>query len=617
MNSYFLFQGTLISLLLGINFVFLGEFQNIYEFPNTNLSNISIFITKLNRIFSIPITSSLLIVIFNVIRKKYKQAYIISLICFFLDIILSYSFDKGSPFSYKIINKMPIMIYASYLSLFFLIYKGLEIKFKSKNAKKEILNQAAKTPLKSKAKSKLPLPSLLEKEKKQNITININEQKENLLQTLRDFKIEGTIKDIQIGPVVTLYSIELAPGIKSVRLINLSDDIARSMQAFSVRIANIPGKNLVGIEIANSQRQTVYFKEGIDSLEYQNFKGSIPICLGSMIDGSQKTADLTKMPHLLVAGTTGSGKSVAIHSMLSSILFKLTPSECKIILIDPKMLELIAYEDIPHLLLPVVTSPKKAVSALKWAVKEMEDRYKKMSALGVRNISTYNAKISQIKSKQEAKEEKMPFLVIVVDEFADLMMVAGKEIEMCVQRLAQMARAAGIHLIMATQRPSVDVITGTIKANFPTRISFKLSTKIDSRTILGDQGGAEQLLGQGDMLYLSTDGKLYRIHSGFISENDVNNLVDFWKKEGKPEYIQIQEEDDEDGFGFGSEEESQDEPYYEKCVDLIRSNQKVSTSFLQRNFPIGYNRAAKIIERMEKEKVISKGDRFGRNREIY
>lgn len=457
--------------------------------------------------------------------------------------------------------------------------------------------------------SLLPPISLLTIGQKVSISINVDMQKKVLMQTLKDFGIDAKIVDTTVGPVVTLYSVELAAGVKSVRLINLADDIARSMQTFSARIATIPGRNLIGIEIANEKRQTVYFKEGLQTDVYRHFEGNLPLYLGSNIYGEHEIFDLAAMPHLLVAGTTGSGKSVGIHTMLLSLLYKRLPSELKLILVDPKTLELMPYKDIPHLLLPVVTEPKQAVLALKWAVKEMEDRYKNMSRLGVRNILTYNAKIDQTTPDSE---DKLPFIVVVIDEMADLMLVAGKEIEVCVQRLAQMGRAAGIHIITATQRPSVDVITGTIKANFPTRISFKLSSKIDSRTILGDLSGAEQLLGSGDMLYLATNGKLHRIHGSFVSEADVAAVTDFWRAQGKPSYIELRADETEEGGIYASS----DEPYYQEAVALIRSTKKVSTSFLQRNFPIGYNRAAKIIEQMEKEGIISEGDSAGRNRRL-
>lgn len=466
----------------------------------------------------------------------------------------------------------------------------------------------------------LPGIELLSIGKKIDIKINIEEQKELLVRTLAEFGVEAKIVEVFIGPVVTLFSIELAPGIKAVRVINLSEDIARSMEAFSVRISSIPGKNLLGVEIANAKRQMVYFKEGISSEVYSNFEGNLPLYLGCNIYGEHEVFDLSTMPHLLVAGTTGSGKSVGIHTMLLSLLYQRSYEEFKLILIDPKKLELTPYEDIPYLLFPVVTEAKDAIRAVKWAVHEMESRYKAMSKIGVRNITSYNLKIQDLNSDMPIDEryERFSYIVVVIDEMADLMLLAGKEFEIYVQRLAQMGRAAGLHMIIATQRPSVDVITGTIKANFPTRISFKLSTKLDSRTILGDMSGAEQLLGSGDMLYLGNNGKLKRIHGSFVSEEDVLLVVDFLKSQGAPQYIDLDFDSVETGDSVGTLglTVEEDDALYDEAVSLIRAEKKVSTSFLQRCFPIGYNRAAKLIERMEKEGVITKGDKFGRNREI-
>lgn len=622
LQGFFLYSSFLVNLF------FLAPYNNIFEFGIRVLPENSFirFLISLNWLFGFAFFPSLSLFAFFYYKNLFRKLYGLFLCVLSLDLITNSLLDIGGLFGHCVSFFLPVF-WSVLCSIFgfvlsnFLIF-DLQNNFRIFKGKKSRRSPHAKIRVKDEevvnfsATSSLPSVDLLLSVKKSQVSIDIPEQKTSLLRILKDFGISAKIIESQIGPVVTLYSLELAPGIKSSRVINLSDDIARSMQALSARIANIPGTNLVGVEIANPSRQIVSFKDGLLDPVYKNFDGYLPIVLGANIAGEQQIADLSKMPHLLVAGTTGSGKSVAIHSMILSLLFKLNPSECKFILIDPKMLELKPYTDIPHLLLPVVTEPKKAIRALKWAVKEMEDRYKKMATLGVRNISTYNAKIAQEanNSDNEDKVPFMPFIVIVIDEMADLMLVAGKEIEFCVQRLAQMARAAGIHLIMATQRPSVDVITGTIKANFPTRISFKLASKIDSRTILGDIGGAEQLLGQGDMLYLSNTGTLKRIHGGFVSEEDVQHVVDFWKEQGSPQYIDLPDEEERDDLSF--DDTSDVDPYYYEALELIRSTKKVSTSFLQRNFPIGYNRAAKIIEKMEKNGVVTCGDKFGRNREI-
>lgn len=458
-----------------------------------------------------------------------------------------------------------------------------------------------------------------------------------LLQTvLEEFGIKGEIVNIKPGPVVTMYELKPAAGIKTSRVISLADDIARSMSALSARIAVIPGQNLIGIELPNSHRVTVFMRELLLSEKYHKTTASLPLILGKDIGGEPVVADLARMPHLLVAGTTGSGKSVSVNAMILSILFKLPPEKCRFIMIDPKMLELSIYDDIPHLLTPVVTDPKKAVVALKWAVKEMENRYQAMSKLGVRNIDGYNARVEEAKrtgemlsrrvqtgfdpdsgkpiyETQNYNFEPLPFIIVVVDEMADLMLVAGKEIESAVQRLAQMARAAGIHLIMATQRPSVDVITGTIKANFPTRISFMVTSKIDSRTILGEQG-AEQLLGQGDMLYMAGGGRIQRVHGPYMKDVEVERVVKFLHVQGEPSYIDqvVQEVTDTDEFD--NENDNQD-PVYKQAVDLIRREGKVSTSFIQRHLSIGYNRAARIVDQMEAEGIVSPANHTGK-REI-
>ncbi|MGG7577996.1 DNA translocase FtsK [Rhizobium sp. Nf11,1] len=473
------------------------------------------------------------------------------------------------------------------------------------------------------------------------------EQNAGLLESvLEDFGIKGEIIHVRPGPVVTLYEFEPAPGVKSSRVIGLADDIARSMSALSARVAVVPGRNVIGIELPNVTRETVYFREMIESQDFDKSGYKLALGLGKTIGGEPVIAELAKMPHLLVAGTTGSGKSVAINTMILSLLYRMTPEQCRLIMVDPKMLELSVYDGIPHLLTPVVTDPKKAVMALKWAVREMEERYRKMSRLGVRNIDGYNGRVSQAREKgetihimvqtgfdrgtgapieesQELDLAPMPYIVVIVDEMADLMMVAGKEIEGAIQRLAQMARAAGIHLIMATQRPSVDVITGTIKANFPTRISFQVTSKIDSRTILGEQG-AEQLLGQGDMLHMQGGGRIARVHGPFVSDAEVEKVVAHLKTQGRPEYLDTvtadEEEDvenEEDGAVFDKSAmgaEDGDE-LYQQAVKVVMRDKKCSTSYIQRRLGIGYNRAASLVERMEKEGLVGPANHVGK-REI-
>ncbi|WP_411197175.1 DNA translocase FtsK, partial [Rhizobium sp.] len=450
------------------------------------------------------------------------------------------------------------------------------------------------------------------------------EQNAGLLESvLEDFGIKGEIIHVRPGPVVTLYEFEPAPGVKSSRVIGLADDIARSMSALSARVAVVPGRNVIGIELPNVTRETVYFREMIESQDFEKSGYKLALGLGKTIGGEPVIAELAKMPHLLVAGTTGSGKSVAINTMILSLLYRMTPEQCRLIMVDPKMLELSVYDGIPHLLTPVVTDPKKAVMALKWAVREMEERYRKMSRLGVRNIDGYNDRVAQARDKGETihvmvqvgfdrstgapiEENQaldltpMPYIVVIVDEMADLMMVAGKEIEGAIQRLAQMARAAGIHLIMATQRPSVDVITGTIKANFPTRISFQVTSKIDSRTILGEQG-AEQLLGQGDMLHMQGGGRISRVHGPFVSDLEVEKVVAHLKTQGRPEYLDTvtadeeeETEEEEAGAVFDKSAMASEDgnELYEQAVKVVMRDKKCSTSYIQRRLGIGYNRAA-------------------------
>ena len=459
-----------------------------------------------------------------------------------------------------------------------------------------------------------------------------------LLETvLADFHVKGAITHVRPGPVVTMYELEPAPGIKASRVIALADDIARNMSAVSARVAVIPGRNVIGIELPNAKRESVSLHELIGSESFADGTAQLPLVLGKNIAGDAVVADLAPMPHLLVAGTTGSGKSVGLNSMILSLLYRLDPKQCRMIMIDPKMLELSMYEDIPHLLSPVVTDPSKAVRALKWAVETMEDRYRQMSSVGVRSLAGFNDKVRAAMAKgqrlgrrvqtgyhpdtgqpmyeeEQLDYEPLPQIVVIVDELADLMMTAGKEVEFLIQRLAQKARAAGIHLIMATQRPSVDVITGVIKANLPTRISFHVTSKIDSRTILGEQG-AEQLLGRGDMLYMPGGKGIVRVHGPFVSDDEVRAVADHWRAQGLPDYISSVTEEPEDGFeleGAPTGEDSAEDQQYRNAIQLVCESRKASTSWLQRQLRIGYNSAARLIERMEKDGIVGRPDHVGR-----
>ncbi|CAN7326333.1 DNA translocase FtsK 4TM domain-containing protein [Brevundimonas sp. LjRoot202] len=484
----------------------------------------------------------------------------------------------------------------------------------------------------------LPPLGMLTKPVKRVASVDEEALKQNakmLEGVLQEFGVRGVIDQIRPGPVVTLYELVPAPGVKHGRVVALSDDIARSMSARACRISVVPGRNAIGIELPNAKRETVYLRDLLASTEYDKPAHLLPLALGETIGGEPYVADLARMPHLLIAGTTGSGKSVGVNAMILSILYRHSPAECRFIMIDPKMLELSVYDGIPHLLAPVVTDPKKAVVALKWTVREMEDRYRRMSKLGVRNIASYNERAREAQAKGEHFErtvqtgfddqgrpvyesekirpEPMPYLVVVMDEMADLMLVAGKDVEGAVQRLAQMARAAGIHLIMATQRPSVDVITGTIKANFPTRISFQVTSKIDSRTILGEQGG-EQLLGQGDMLYMAGGGRITRLHGPFVTDQEVDEVCKHLRSQAEPDYLDLITDDpdgDGDAAGFDDGGGSGDD-LYDRAVAVVTRDRKASTSYIQRRLQIGYNRAASLIERMEQEGVVSPANHAGK-----
>jgi S-DNA-T family DNA segregation ATPase FtsK/SpoIIIE len=514
-------------------------------------------------------------------------------------------------------------------SVLFFVMKFFSSKLKQNNFNSEVeinlekkINESIKTettqsnlPFKNVEKNfntkkfKLPPIEYLKKPSKNDLKFKNSDNKhansELLEKIFLDFGVEGKIKKISYGPVVTLYEFEPAPGIRVSKIINLSDDIARNTSSLSTRVATIPGKNTVGIEIPNQTRQEVFLSEIISDEKFKKREINLPITLGKSISGLPIVGDLTSMPHLLIAGTTGSGKSVYINTIILSLLYKLTPEKCKFILIDPKMLELSTYEGIPHLLCPVITEAKKATSALGWVVKEMESRYKLMTKEGVRNIEGYNNNNKIV----------MPYIVVIVDEMSDLMLVAGKEIENYVQKLSQMARAAGIHIIMATQRPSVDVITGTIKANFPTRISFQVSSKIDSRTILGEQG-AEQLLGKGDMLFMSSANRIIRIHAPYVSENEIEKINSFLRSQEEPDYVdEIMGFVDEKNYDQSFNENEKKDQLYKNAIELVKSEGKASTSFLQRKLQIGYNRAARIIDMMEDDGIVGKANHVGK-REI-
>ena len=562
------------------------------------------------------------------INKYESLILILNLLIFSYFLVLSVSRTKYGifAFSYNVFKNFYLVI----RKIYFLFFNK---KKRIRNLKKEV-SKENKIISNNKLNYILPSLTFLEDAKllKKLRGDNINSQAKNLNKVLEDYGIKGSIINVQEGPVVTRYELEPAPGTRSSRIISLSDDIARSMSAKSARVSVLYGKNAIGIELPNKNIDVVFLKEILSSEYFINSEG-LSIALGKDISGNPLITDLSKMPHLLVAGTTGSGKSVSINAMILSLLYKYSDTQCKFILIDPKMLELSVYEGIPHLLHPVVTEPRKAVYALKWAVKEMNERYKQMATLNVRNIDSYN----KIVSKKEYKEGKLvkkvqigfdttsgkpiydnkeinvqplPFIVIIVDEMADLMLSAGKEIEVSIQSLAQKARAAGIHLILATQRPSVDVITGTIKANLPYRISFQVTSKIDSRTILGEQG-AEQLLGRGDMLFMAGGGYTERVHGPFVSDQEILKVTNFIKAQGEPDYQHyITQGEDEDNDSLKTEEEL--DPLYDSALSLIKKERKVSTSFLQRHFAIGYNRAARIVDSFEKKGIVSSANSMGR-----
>lgn len=521
--------------------------------------------------------------------------------------------------------------------------KSIEIAPRAAKAQPKV-SQSSLELRPRKGQFQLPALGLLtepsRKQKKQVSESSLSQNARLLESVLNDFGVNGEIVKVRPGPVVTMYELEPSPGTKSSRVIGLADDIARSMSAVSARIATVPGRNVIGIELPNQTRETVLLRELLEEEEFAGNSASLPIALGKDISGAPIVVDLARMPHLLVAGTTGSGKSVAVNTMIASLLYKLTPEQCKFIMIDPKMLELSCYDNIPHLLTPVVTEPGKAVVALKWTVREMENRYRLMSALGVRNIDGYNKRIHEAKAKGDKLTRTvqtgfdpdtgspiieevaldmtpLPFIVVVVDEMADLMLVAGKDIESSIQRLAQMARAAGIHIIMATQRPSVDVITGVIKANFPTRISFQVTSRIDSRTILGEQG-AEQLLGQGDMLYMAGGGRITRVHGPFVSDKEVAAVVAHLREQGAPNYIEEVTKDPEE-MNFGAEgegEDGEDGEVYRQAVSIVLRDRKASTSYLQRVLKLGYNRAARLIDRMEQEGIVGPANHVGKREVI-
>jgi S-DNA-T family DNA segregation ATPase FtsK/SpoIIIE len=635
---FFIF-GDLVWLII-VGFLFLSRLIAVLQYKKAHLLLRIIFILVLSFILSlstelISLNSGVLGKAFLIKIKDFLMLYgiedfyinilLISLILFALVFLLNLSKSYRSFFSFTYKAILVTLKFNLNIFKYFFIRK-IKIEKKKANTKKiKVLSQLYT----------LPTLDFLEWRKASSFkkADNTNQNAKQLEKVLEDYGVKGEIVNVTLGPVVTRYELEPAPGTRSSRVISLSDDIARSMSAKSARVAVIYGKNAIGIELPNKNIEKVFLKEIIGSTSFVK-KDGIYLALGKDIAGKPIVTDLSKMPHLLIAGTTGSGKSVSINAMILSLLYNFNPKECKLILIDPKMLELSVYEDIPHLLHPVVTDPRKAVFALKWAVREMNERYKQMSSLGVRNIESYNKIISKRENKQETILKKvqvgfdnatgkpiyqekeialklLPFLVIIVDEMADLMLAAGKEIEVSIQSLAQKARAAGIHLVLATQRPSVDVITGTIKANLPYRISFQVTSKIDSRTILGEQG-AEQLLGKGDMLFMAGGGYTERVHGPLVNDQEIARVTDFIKNQGLPEYQHHITEDINNNDEEHKNIQEENDPLYEKALTLIIKEKKVSTSFLQRHFAIGYNRAARIVDAFEKRGIVSSPNSMGR-----
>ena len=563
--------------------------------------NISYFSPLLENQFLIY-TLALITIIFFILSLSTNVDEILKILLFPFNL-----FKKISNFLNK--NKKQVVINKNNLDIQTNLHDSEEITKKNKQPILPFSQNKNKENKIQKSIFKLPSINFLEENTDLNNKKNIDaaaltKNSEFLEKVLLDFGVEGKIKRISCGPVVTLNEFEPASGIKVSKIVNLADDIARNTSSVSTRVATIPGKSTIGIEIPNAKRENVFLSEIVSDEKFNKREIKLPIALGKNISGVPVVGDLSAMPHLLIAGTTGTGKSVCINTIILSLLYKYNPEKCNLILIDPKMLELSAYEGIPHLLCPVITEAKKATAALGWAVKEMESRYKLMTSVGVKNIDGYNSK----------HKKHMPYIVVIVDEMSDLMLIAGKEIENYIQRLSQMARAAGIHIIMATQRPSVDVITGTIKANFPTRISFQVSSKIDSRTILGEQG-AEQLLGKGDMLFMSSANRIVRIHAPYVSESEIEKVNSFLRSQGEPDYInEITIIKDKDNITEENNDGEKDE-LYNKAVDIIKTEGKASTSFLQRKLQIGYNRAARIMETMEKEGVVGQANHVGK-REI-
>ena len=602
-----LFQKKLDNIIIKVFFVTLYLIFGC-AFLYTNLENSFWLIDNGNSGFVGEISYVLINKYFPNLESLHLNIILFSLTC--ICFILSSGLDIFRNLI-KIFNVFSFLNKKKQAALDFDDYKNLDIETEKKenndNSQQSFFFEKTKdlNNLKKKESKKFILPSieLLEKSVSKLSASDLAKNrpdKDFMEKILLDFGIEGKIKKINNGPVVSLYEFEPAPGVKVSKIINLSDDLARNTSSTSARVSIIPGKNTVGIEIPNEKREEVMLREIISNEKFLRKEIKLPIALGKSISGVPIIGDLTSMPHLLIAGTTGSGKSVCINTIIISLLYKLNPSLCKLILIDPKMLELSAYEGIPNLLSPVITDAKKAASALGWTVKEMNNRYKLMSKVGVRNIDGYNSKHSL----------KMPYIVVVVDEMSDLMLVAGKEIENYIQKLSQMARAAGIHIIMATQRPSVDVITGTIKANFPTRVSFQVSSKIDSRTILGEQG-AEQLLGKGDMLFMSSANRVIRIHGPFISDKEIEQITSVLKAQGSPDYIEdITVANDAQSNEKINDDENDE--LFSQAVDIIKSEGKASTSFLQRKLQIGYNRAARIIDMMEEKGIVSKANHVGK-----